>query len=512
MDYKKKYLKYKTKYITLKKNTHISKQMIIGGNSDLEFETMQKNIIMNKLMNFCQKENGTKCILTLDEVKIFNDQDWNWIKIKKTFGNNYDVMSKYFNLRKNIIDDLIDNVFRYFECTELKCQKNYSGSVGSDANLLSDYDLTIVNQNLKTSKIIQVFNSIIFDVFKCTPAEAFDTNLYGYSCIIPNTSFFKNTKTWKPIPFDIGKYYLPQDELNIEQDKWAIRRLLVSMGGENINVSVANSEILEWFKNPQNDVNNLDMTKRAKNYIDKMSEFEKTLFEYNDENYNEQTETLKSVRDKMINNLSYMNFYGDETYFTTGSFMHVVGTMFYYSQYDDMDKIKILTYQQLVHSMIENLAYFIHTMNQKNKNVIIGSKYLERFFNGYKLFLIKKNISPSINLMELINLLNFIKKHYRNRTDEEIINFEKNRSNHYALNNNTDVSELKLGKIDDLDKLMLSLYQDDSKLFSLYESNKYHFYIYELFALIKSCASNIHTNIQINNSDENNIIVELIYL
>ena len=116
-------------------------------------------------------------------------------------------MRKYFDFRKTIIDNLIANIFNYFSCNTETCQKDVSGSVGVDANLFSDYDLTVVNQNLKTSKIIQMFNSIIFSVFNLTPAEAFDTNLYGYSCIISNTSVFKNTLTWKEIPFDTKKYY-----------------------------------------------------------------------------------------------------------------------------------------------------------------------------------------------------------------------------------------------------------------------------------------------------------------
>jgi hypothetical protein len=32
----------------------------------------------------------------------------------------------------------------------------------------------------------------------------------------------------------------------------------------------------------------------------------------------------------MIDALSNMNYYGDETYFTQGTFAHVVGTMIYY--------------------------------------------------------------------------------------------------------------------------------------------------------------------------------------
>lgn len=506
IDYKKKYLKYKIKYIEFKK------KMTGGEILNLQFEYEQRDIILNKIKEFCQDDNNIQCKIIDKKVKILENENWDWNKIKKMVGSNSEIMTKYFNLRKEIIDELINNVFEYFNCTELKCQKNYSGSVGADANLFSDYDLTIVNQNLKTSQIIQIFNSIIFNVFDCTPAEAFDTNLYGYSCIIPSSTLFKNKKTWLQIPFDENKYYLPQKELNIEQDKWAVKRLLTFIKDEKINISIINDDIINWLNIPMNDINNLKIIVRAKLYIEKMEIFEKTLKKYNDDNYNNETNTLDETRDKMIDELSYMNLYGDETYFTTGSFMHVVGTMFYFRLYDDNDKIKILTHQQIIHSMIENLSYFIHTMNAKNNDVIIGTKYLERFFNGYKLYLIKKNILISENIIKILNLLNLIKNHYRNRADNEIINYEKKYliDTNDNIDINIDVKMLKLKKINELDNLILSLEQNNLKNTNLNEFNKCYLYTYILLSIVNSCIDQSYTNIRINLSNENNIIISII--
>jgi hypothetical protein len=55
-----------------------------------------------------------------------------------------------------------------------------------------------------------------------------------------------------------------------------------------------------------------------------------------------------------------MNYYGDATYFTQGTFAHVVGTMFYYGGKTNCEKTALLSKRQLLHSLIENLAYFIH--------------------------------------------------------------------------------------------------------------------------------------------------------
>jgi len=486
IDYKTKYHKYKRKYVFFKKT-------LDGGgyddNNNYDFEKKQKKRIFNKLTILC---NDNNCVVRDDGVYIYNDR-WTWEIIKKHFCDKPDIMEKYCHFRKNVVDELIENIFDYFSCDDVLCQQVASGSVGADANLMSDYDLTIVNQNLKTSEIIQMFNSIIMEVFGATPAEALDTNLYGYSCIIENSILFKNKKTWSLIPFDNTKYYLKQRKKNIDQDCWAIKRL--SLFNKKNTITINNKQIIEWIKLDENNINHLTFKKRSELYIEKMSDFEKVLKQYNDDNMNK--DNKKHVVDTMINCLSYMNYYGDETYFTTGSFIHVVGTMFYYHSRPDIDKINILTYQQLIHSMIENLAYFMHTMDKK-KDVIIGSKYMERFMNAYKLFLIKKSENIPSNISLLLTLLHIIKKYYRNRTDNEIMNYE----------NNNNVHKLKTDKIKELDELLFNILENIvSDVISI--DNKNSFYIYVLATIIKSCITPNYTNIIIDNSNQNHVIFDI---
>ena len=94
-------------------------------------------------------------------------------------------------MRKTIVDDLIKFIFNnYPPCkidNNIVCNSSPSGSVGPEATLNSDYDLT-VNGNYKISEIIQMFNSIFEKEFNKTSSEIFDTNLYGYSFLIPKSA------------------------------------------------------------------------------------------------------------------------------------------------------------------------------------------------------------------------------------------------------------------------------------------------------------------------------------
>ena len=117
-------------------------------------------------------------------------------------------MQEFFNFRLNLVDTLIDKIFEFYGCTSDSCTKSASGSVGADANLFSDYDLTITEHNFLATKIIQTFNSVIEETFGSTPFEVFDTNLYGYSGLIPVSTNFKNHKTWKLDLFKKHYYFL----------------------------------------------------------------------------------------------------------------------------------------------------------------------------------------------------------------------------------------------------------------------------------------------------------------
>jgi hypothetical protein len=92
---------------------------------------------------------------------------------------------------------------------------------------------------------------------------------------------------------------------------------------------------------------------------------------------------------EIIDCLSYINFFSNKNYFSIGSFMHVIGTMIYNGEEPDEDKILFITEGQLIHSMIENLAHFIHKFDRKT-NIVKSIVYFERFMNAYKLFKTKQ--------------------------------------------------------------------------------------------------------------------------
>ena len=114
MNYYSKYIKYKLKYNKLK-----NKKMIGGSVTNLEFETEQKNLILQKVNEFCLIQNNTNCKNTNNKFSISTGKQWNWDNIKKTFTNNPDTMKKYFDFRKEIIDRLISNIFTYFTPFEI---------------------------------------------------------------------------------------------------------------------------------------------------------------------------------------------------------------------------------------------------------------------------------------------------------------------------------------------------------------------------------------------------------
>ena len=474
-NFKIKYLKYKQKYLYINKILNYKK--LIGGN-DNEYKNELKNYILGEIKKFCSED--SLC-------NIINNNIWNWNTIKKK--SSPENMKKFFDFRLSIVNTITTMIFNYYGCDKLLdlCDKSASGSIGIDANIYSDYDLTVVNQNMQTTKIIKMFNSVIQNTFGATPFEVFDTNLYGYSCMIPYTKLFKNTKTWKLFGDDKIKkyYYIPLTQPNINQDKWAIRRLtsFIKESKKKLPFEVKyieeNRELYIINKN------------KSDLYIDKMIIFEELMKQYQDNKIND-NDNIVNIQNKIIDSLSFMNYYGDETYFTIGSFMHVVGTMFYYRNIDDDYKMKLLNKSHLIHSMIENLAYFIHSF-EKSNDIIIAVKYLERFMNAYKLFKKIKNNT-------LFDLLNELKSKFRNTTDDDIRVYLKN----FNLSSD-DINVEKNKRKSKLSSLFTELTKIENK-----DNDTFVFYIKCLLELLLDCINSDYTFIKLNKNNNNYVLSLLI--
>jgi hypothetical protein len=195
------------------------------------------------------------------------------------------------------------------------------------------------------------------------------------------TSFDKNLISYLKKEVEIFKKV---SQKNISQDVWSIIRLQTIMNNlyHPIPLQIKNNFFDKWIKQISSD--------REKIFLDK-----KRILEFLVKNTDLLITTYKKNESKITNEiidcLSYINFFSNKTYFSIGSFIHVVGIMFYYAEESDEDKIMFLTENQLVHSMIENLANFIYKFDRKT-NIVKSIIYFERFINAYKLLKDKQGV------------------------------------------------------------------------------------------------------------------------
>jgi len=187
------------------------------------------------------------------------------------------------------------------------------------------------------------------------------------------TSYDKNLITYLKSNFEKFKNI---NQKNMSQDIWSIIRLQIIMDNlyHPIPLQIKTNFYDEWIRQISRD--------REKIFLDK-----KRILEFLVKNIYKKNES--KIRKQIIDCLSYINFFTNKTYFSIGSFMHVIGTMIYYTDEFLEDKIQFLTENQLVHSMIENLANFIHIFDRKT-NIVKSIVYFERFMNAYKLLKIKQ--------------------------------------------------------------------------------------------------------------------------
>jgi hypothetical protein len=313
-------------------------------------------------------------------------------------------------LRYDIVNTLLKFIFNNFpDCKKdekLICEFKESGSSGNMATLDSDYDLTL-NGHFKISTIIRLFNSIFEKEFGFSSAYIFDTNLYGYSFILPENIIDGDIR-WSKL-LQTKHYGINTDEeKNINQDKWAILRLISFLNNDGL-ITINNDKLLEYFS--KNNITDMDNKKKQEKYLEEMLKFEELM--------SSSEKTGNDNKLELIESLSNMNYYGDETYFTQGAFLHVVGLM-YLSEADN--KNSILKKSHLIHSMIENLAYFIHSIK---KGIIYAIKYFHRFINALILYIrkLQNKKLKGINNDIIQNINDFslaIKENIRNRNIQHI--------------------------------------------------------------------------------------------
>ncbi len=516
MDYKQKYLKYKAKYYKLvdeliggtKALEQIEKEVSTcvksAGSDDKKItnciEASGKDFILTKINSnpslkchvikgskkyHIVKSKTDKCVLSGN---VESEPEFNWDNYKKQFDDNQKKVVYAF--RTELVDELIKFIFKnYPPCAGETCKFIPSGSTGPEATLNSDYDLTL-SGNYKISVIIQMFNSIFEHEFGKTSAEIFDTNLYGYSFLINKPAVGSNP-LWTPVlqsKPDGLQGLIIQQEKSTDQDKWAYLRIKSFYEKEKSNsdlvgvlTGVSHSTHDSIFNS--NNINTMRVSDKQTNYLVQMRSFESQM-------------TTPQTKEKMIDTLSNMNYFGDETYFTQGAFVHVVGLMYFKTESDENKKGLFSKKYYLIHSMAENLAYFIHAFYDHHNDIIYAIKYFYRFINA--LFWLEKLEGKNTpGLIELNNLTDWIKSKIRNRSEDEVLTYifnNKSEMTSHGLQVPQARTSTNLGAINELIKT--KLFNDVKTFVSKYtntaiaETAVSKFYLIASLEILKQVISN----------------------
>ena len=478
--YLDKYLKYKNKYLKLKLQ-HAGSNKSYSNDQIEQISAIWLDKQMSTLL-FTKKdqlvhENNKYYMLCNNE-----KYEFNWKKYKECSDNS--TKSIIFNIRENIVNGLINLIFTlHNECDKSECKFNASGSIGPEATLDSDYDLTI-NGHYKISEIIKIFNSIFEKEFQSTSSEIFDTNLYGYSFILPKSNVINNTNIWTPLLPNLSQHGISIEELKSKnQDIWSLLRLLSL--NEVKFIIIRNEIVNSYFK--INNINIMKPKEKQENYIKYMNIFENLMITYNND-FTNKNKDLNTYKNEIINSLSEMNYYGDETYFTQGAFLHVVGLMYLKN---NSDKYNILKQYHLIHSMIENMAYFIQSIK---KGIIYSIKYFSRFLEACHIYnsLYDTKNKYYQTIKELTELSQNIKSHIRNRTDEEIMD---NAKKYFGIKSIISSEEIKNNIIQQLNELL-------KKINNNFNNTNY---IIILLDLLMMYVNENNTYIKISKENENYI-------
>ena len=304
-----------------------------------------------------------------------------------------DLLPAFNELRIKFVQGLLKNIID----KQIKCQDCFltiAGSVG----LTSDYDATV--SSISTfEKVAELFNDQFEKLWGgVTSAEIFDTNIYaiGYFTELPADKKipapFKRiihrqnkdvTKEFMYLKCIKGKSNCDLDLKN--QTTWAFLQYIKlqklyapkykrkDILGSMVTIpNYGNYEKLYYKRIEKTDVK--DVKAMNKKYIAKIKKVKKY--------YKSIARTVKPVDLVTYKDMiAHAMFFGNETYLTQGSFFHVVGLM----QMKMAPMAKIITREELIHSIIENFSYlYMEYQMARDKYYFfsLSAKYLVRILDA----------------------------------------------------------------------------------------------------------------------------------
>lgn len=277
--------------------------------------------VFEKFTNALNASDSNKGLVLKDGTPLL----WKQILKKK----DEELLRTYGGFRKEFVDTLL----RYVSQRKCKTGNCKAVSVGS-VTPISDYDITVTGKS--SADVVDEFNREFVDMFGNHSGDVFDTNLYG-------ASFYEhcddNRKYYEQFS-NQGQFFcyisLPStDKVAIDQQRiWALTKLDLHVNPkerkvllEKLNDEIKNKYLLaiDLRKNLEKEAHvhfdrrNLSITNPA--YSKSLIEVQSRKFELEKNNFSD--DSKRRYKDS----ISKANFFGSETYFTQGAFLHVVGVL-----------------------------------------------------------------------------------------------------------------------------------------------------------------------------------------
>lgn len=249
----------------------------------------------------------------------FQNQPARWHDVVQySVPNHMDVLAQYSAMRKQIVDNLLRQVVRDIGCVTCNWQ-----SVGG-VNPTSDYDLSVYGPD--ADQVVSEFNRQFRETYGCESGEMFDTNIYGFPLVSPDLTLFHHlmigTQEYEYIANPVDPALNKVNTFN--QHVWACVKWLLYLTPQEQRYAVSKvtgswaPAVKHAYDRLTTELHKLDLKQSNLQYaalLHRVSELRKQLAAGD---RNEQSIV------KYIEAMSLANFYGAETYFTQGPFLHVV--------------------------------------------------------------------------------------------------------------------------------------------------------------------------------------------
>jgi hypothetical protein len=311
------------------------------------------------------------------------------IRLKLTWENiktlhDVSIQKLLWLFRKSIVDLLLKKILVKLKLDQKTNFKIYS--VGSN-NLSSDYDITLYGDTKDKGNFIITFEKEFKEIFYEDSSIVFDTNIYGKSFI----SFEKNDLFNEFECNDKQIIYTLNKSSDNSQLVWALIKYFQDIRnsfGENIFNSMTQF-LIKHVKIPH--INIAFETRIYLNNKDQLVQYNNLLSE------NAENVFLKPYKEEILQGtsdyISLLNFYGNETYFTRGTFLDIVINKQMCQKKVPLEEVDYIS------SILENSGFFFLHNNK--------TKYFIRVFDTLTILL---NSSDKYKIVEFITEYDKIKK------------------------------------------------------------------------------------------------------